>query len=281
MSRTSPYPGGVPTVSIVVAAYNPGSLLALTLDSIVAQTYDDWECVVVDDGSDEPLEWVPAVDPRIRLLQQPNAGVGAARNRGIASTRGPLIAFCDQDDEWLPTKLERQVAAFSSGGLCYTGFERVDLAGLRLGDGYRGPRGYEELLTGNGICASTVMIRRRVLDGGFDNRLPLGLGWDLWLRIAREHPIVPVDEVLARYREHPNQATRDYKVLWRDGRTILDRHEHPNAAAGRRRVRELSGIQAFDRARETRGPRHFLYAMAHAPRYTIRNMARWVRSFVR
>ena len=101
----------MPTVSIVVPAYNPGRLLTRALDSIVAQSFGDWECVVVDDGSDEALAWVAYRDPRIRLLRQANAGVAAARNRGIEATTGRLVAFCDHDDEWLPAKLERQVTS--------------------------------------------------------------------------------------------------------------------------------------------------------------------------
>ena len=271
----------MPTVSIVVPAYNPGGLLMRALDSIVTQSFGDWECVVVDDGSDEALAWVAYRDPRIRLLRQSNAGVAAARNRGIEATTGQLVAFCDHDDEWLPAKLERQVAAFSRGGLCYTSFERVDSWERRIGNGYGGARGYEDLLTGNGICTSTVMVRRDVLGGAFDTGLVAGEDWDLWLRIAREHAIIGIDEVLVRYRQHAHQASRDYRALWRDARTILDRHQHPNVDVGRRRVRVLSGMQAFDRARETRNLRHLAYAATHAPTYTGRQVVRWLLSLAR
>lgn len=279
--RIPSYAGPVPTVSIVVPAYNPGPMLGRALGAIIDQSFGDWECVVVDDGSEEPLAWVATVDPRIRLLRQANQGVAAARNRGIEATSGRLVAFCDHDDEWLPAKLERQVAAISECGLCYTAFERVDSCRRHIGSGYSGARGYADLLTGNGICTSTVMVRREVLEGGFDTGLVAGEDWDLWLRIARDHPIVGIDDVLVRYAEHPDQASRDYKALWRDARTILDRHEHPNADVGRRRLRELSGVQAFDRARETRQVRHLAFAAAHAPSYTGREVLRWLLSHAR
>ena len=265
-------------MSVIVPAYNPGSMLTRALRSIVDQTFGDWECIVVDDGSDEPLTWAADVDPRIRVLRQANEGVAAARNSGVEASSGTLVAFCDHDDLWLPAKLERQLAAMPGHALCYTAFERVDPCGKRIGDGYSGAKGYAELLTGNGICTSTVVVRRDALGAGFDTGLVVGEDWDLWLRIARSHPITGVDEVLVRYTEHPGQASRNYKALWRDARTVLDRHDHPNADVGRRRLRLLSGVQAFDRARETKEVRHLAFAATHAPSYTGGQVLRWLVS---
>lgn len=263
-------------VSIVIPAYEPGPDLLSALRSILAQTYTDWECVVVNDGSAENLEWVAGLDTRIRLVEQRRGGVAAARNRGIEEASSPLIAFCDADDVWLPEKLVQQVHALGDAALCYTDFERVDVDGNRVGPGYRGVEGYADLLQGNGICTSTVLVRADVLGSGFDPRLEVGEDWDLWLKIAAEHPIVRLDRVLVHYREHEGQVSRDYRALWRDARTVLARHDHPNARQGRRRLRFLAGVQAYDRARESHDIRDLAYALVHAPRYTARSLMRRV-----
>lgn len=266
----------MPGVSVIVPAYEPGADLLRALGSIVAQVFTDWECIVVDDGSAENLDWVAGLDPRIRLIRQPRGGVAAARNRGIAAANNDLIAFCDADDEWLPEKLAQQVQALGDAALCYTDFERVDVTGRRIGPGYDGVEGYADLLLGNGICTSSVLVRADALGSGFDPGLTAGEDWDLWLRIAREHRITGVHRVLVRYREHGGQLSRDYRALWRDARTVLARHDHPNARQGRRRLRFLSGAQAYDRARESHRMRDLTYALAHAPKYTARSMLRWV-----
>src|SRR5690606_14922552 len=127
-----------------------------------------FEIIVVDDGSSSPLH-LPR-HPIVRVVRQPNAGVSAARNRGINESTEELIAFLDHDDVWLPGKLAVQVAAMDEGvGLCSTNFT------LRLPTGERAPgwgggeTSYRSLLRGNGIASSTVMVAREVLDrvGGF------------------------------------------------------------------------------------------------------------------
>lgn len=102
----------VPRVSVVVPTYNAHALLAETLDAILAQTFADFELIVVDDGStDDTAAYLATLtDSRLRVVRQDNAGVGAARNRGIDEARGQLVAFCDHDDLWLPDKLMTQVA---------------------------------------------------------------------------------------------------------------------------------------------------------------------------
>ncbi len=107
-----------PLVSVIVPLYNKGATIARTLTSIRAQTFRDFEVIIVDDGSsDAGVEVVEGFqDDRLRLVSQPNAGPGAARNHGMAEARGPLLAFLDADDEWLPQYLERSVAALERLG---------------------------------------------------------------------------------------------------------------------------------------------------------------------
>src|SRR5215469_16732357 len=98
-------------VSVIIPAYNKGRWIGRALDSVVAQTYTDYEVIVVDDGStnDGPNVVTNYGDPRFRLMRQLNAGPGSARNHGLAEAKGELVAFLDADDEWFPCHLEDSV----------------------------------------------------------------------------------------------------------------------------------------------------------------------------
>lgn len=107
-------------VSVVVPTYNARPLLSQTLAAILAQTFADFELIVIDDGStdDTPEYLATLTDPRLRVIRQTNAGVGAARNRGIDESTGEFIAFCDHDDLWLPGKLATQMAFMDQSPAC-------------------------------------------------------------------------------------------------------------------------------------------------------------------
>lgn len=285
----------MPTVSVVVPAYNPGRYLRLALESIVAQTYPHWEAVVVDDGSTEDLGWVDSLHPQIRRVRQPNGGLSSARNTGIRETSGELVAFLDADDLWLPTKLERQVEALgaTSVTLVSTGFTVVDSDGSEVSGGFVGyADSYEELLQGNGICASTVVVRRSALEecGDFDTALAQCEDWDMWLRIARGHQIAKLTAVLARYRVHGGNMTRDYLSMRRHSRLVLARQkdtalpdELPDVerliGIGLRRLDRHTAAQAFGLARAayaTRSPttlRHLAWAVRLSPRLVLEQVA--------
>jgi GT2 family glycosyltransferase len=273
----------MPRVAVIVPVYNPGDYLRIALQSLFEQTFSDWECAVIDDGSVEDLAWVAEVHENVHLIRQTNSGVSAARNRGIAETSAPLIAFLDQDDEWLPAYLSRQVQQFDDDEgvvLSSTAFEIMDAAGCRVGPGFEGHNGsYEELLSGCGLHLSTVMARRTaVIEAGGFRPFLVSQDWDLWLRIARAGgALARVEETLGRWRAHDNNGSRDYKLLLRDAKAILASHSHPAARQGLRRVRHLSGVQAFDRARQARqSPRELIaalaWAMTHAPGFTARSL---------
>ena len=106
----------MPTVSVVIGTYNSARWLGATIDSVRRQTFQDWELVIVDDGSTDDTRRVVgghADDPRIRYVFQTRAGRSAARNRGIAMSSGPLVAFLDADDLWRPEKLAKQVSTLA------------------------------------------------------------------------------------------------------------------------------------------------------------------------
>jgi glycosyltransferase involved in cell wall biosynthesis len=274
----------VPDVSVVVPAFNPGRFLRFALDSVVAQTLYDWECVVVDDGGGEDISWVRSVDRRIRLVQQENLGVAAARNRGVEETSSPLVAFLDQDDLWHPEKLRAQVAQLvvePSAPLCSTDFDIVDAHGNRTGPGFHTNfYNYNELLLGDGICVSTTVVRRGPLEqsGGFAEQYRVATDWDLWLRLANNFGrFTRVDRILAHYRLHQTNESRNYEAILREGSEILRVHragpQQAAAVEGERRLRRLIGTQAFDEFRATRRLGPLFEALRLAPRYTIRNIA--------
>lgn len=287
--------GGRPHVTVVVPAYNPGPYLRVALDSLTNQTYPAWDAVVVDDGSTEDLSWVDSFDARVRRVRQQNTGLSGARNTGIRESAGELVAFLDADDFWLPPKLERQMAALADPdiALVSTGFTVVDSDGADVSGGFVGyADSYDELLQGNGICASTVVVRRSVLQrcGDFDPALKQCEDWDLWLRISRSHTIVKLPETLARYRVHGSNMTRDYLTMRLYSRRVLHRHLDESHAAGDRRRQELIQIglrrldrhvaaQAFELARAAYADhsphviRHLAWAVRLAPRFAVEQVA--------
>ena len=216
-----------PTVSVTICLYDSSPWIGATLESVLAQTYADFEVVVLDDGStDGCLERVRArfSDPRLRLFRQAHRGLGAARRASTAHARGEFVAFLDHDDLWRPHKLERQVAvarANADAGLVFSDCELIDAegrpTGRRLSHQYdyaamdlRG-RGLHELLQrGCFIDVSTVLARTTALReaGGFDPQYQYVEDFDMWLRVARRRPLVFVSETLARRRIHDLQFTR-------------------------------------------------------------------------
>ncbi|RPJ75440.1 MAG: glycosyltransferase family 2 protein, partial [Acidobacteria bacterium] len=204
---------GRPLVSVVIPAYNAAAMIGDALRSVFAQTFTDFEVVVVDDGStDDTARVVEALGAGVvRLIRQANRGPAAARNAGIAASTAPLIAFLDADDEWLPGKLELQTAYFAAhpeAALLHT-------ATARAGD--RQPEHEASRLAGEppasvfcdlfhtdyDINTLTVMVRREAVEeaGGFDERREVHVeDWDLWLRIAARHKVgyLPVPTAVRR-----------------------------------------------------------------------------------
>jgi glycosyltransferase involved in cell wall biosynthesis len=203
-------------VSAVIPAYNYARFVGRAIDSVFAQTYENIECIVVDDGStDDTPAVLAAYGDRIRMLRQQNRGLSAARNAGITMARGECVALLDADDEWLPEKLAKQVALLQARpevAVVGCGWNAVDSDGKFLfkvqlpapGPGEDAVRGIA--LRKRWVCgsASAAVIRRHVLDevGLFDETLTAAEDWDMWLRIGAEHKIANVPEVLLRIFHH-------------------------------------------------------------------------------
>jgi len=189
------------TVSVVLPTYNRAHTVRTAIDSVLAQSYEDFELIVVDDGStdDTPTVVSDVSDHRVQYLRFPeNRGANVARNAGIRAADGQYIAFQDSDDVWRPRKLELQVRTFERApadvGVVYTGYYRIS-------DGSRqyGPRGketlsgdiHEEMLKGNGwfIPTAVAAVRRACFDavGLFDERLQRLQDWEMWLRLSERY----------------------------------------------------------------------------------------------
>lgn len=207
-----------PSVSVIIPTYNRGWILREAIDSVLDQDYSGYELIVVDDGStDDTRAILDAYGREIIVLRQPNQGVSAARNRGIAESCARLVAFLDSDDLWLPQKLTRQVAFFQSNPealICQT--EEIWVRnGVRVNPKKRHqkPSGliFEPSLALCLVSPSAVMIRRSLFDtvGFFDERLPSCEDYDLWLRISCRYPVFLLDEPLIIKRGgHDDQLSK-------------------------------------------------------------------------
>lgn len=198
-------------VSVVIPAYNAEKHIRRSLGSVLAQTYTEFEVIVVDDGSmDQTSDIVRSyTDPRVRLVQQPNGGVSAARNQGVELARGDWIAFIDADDRWEPTFLEtvvRTARKFPGVVAVFTNF-RDSVTGrvmIPAKDGEaRVLESYFSFVLRNkqGMWSSCVLVHRETLRriGGFPIGVTHGEDLDTWARLAWTGPIAYVPEPLATY----------------------------------------------------------------------------------
>lgn len=232
-----PGPVTAPRVSVVVPVFNRASYVAQTLRSVLAQSFENFELIVVDDGSqDDSYERVIALnDPRIVCVRQPNSGRPAVpRNLGIRMARGSLIAFLDSDDVWLPEALERQIRVLDQrpdAGMAYGLATRFDdlrelgMAGPKIAS--LSDRIFEQLLLdGNFIPMASVMVRSEALQqlGGFDERPSFKAveDFDLWLRMAHDYPALLVPHVIARYRVHSENLSGDQRAMVLRVRHVLE-----------------------------------------------------------
>jgi glycosyltransferase involved in cell wall biosynthesis len=225
----------MPKVSIAIPAYNAMDYLPETLESVLAQTFTDFEVLVVNDGStDRTAEWVSQLtDPRVKLISQTNQGLAAARNTGIAHARGEYIAFLDADDLWEPTKLEKQVRVLEENpevGLVYTWMALINETGESTGRVFQNHAEgniWEKLIESNIVgCGSVAMVRRSCFEtlGGFDQNLRSFVeDWDMWLRIAFYHPFKVVKEPLVYYRQRSTSASNNWEAMEQSSRIVLEK----------------------------------------------------------
>lgn len=216
--------------SIIIPAYNAIKYLPETLESVLNQTFTNFEVLIINDGSsDSIVEWAAdIIDPRVKLISQTNQGVSAARNTGIKKSKGEYIAFLDADDLWEATKLEKQLQFLKNNpslGLIHTAMMLIDGEGKSLGRTFISNvegDALKALLEQNTIVTSSVIVRRNCLEtvGSFDNSLRSSEDWELWVRIASRYPFALIKEPLVFYRQHPHNTTKNWQMLEQDLHSI-------------------------------------------------------------
>jgi glycosyltransferase involved in cell wall biosynthesis len=212
----------MPGVSIILPTFNRTRFLTAAVESVMAQTYADWEMIIADDGSGEQTrDYLRALrDPRIRILWLEHCGNPArVRNAGIEAAGGRHLAFLDSDDLWAPTKLQRQLAAMGlrpSSRWSYCGCDRIDAQGRRLAAENRFPPRdgwiFEALLKlETAVAMPTVVANRDLVRalGGFDEQQHFGEHHDFCLRLALHSEVVAVREPLCSLRVHGEHYSAD------------------------------------------------------------------------
>jgi len=303
-----------PLVSVIIPAYNSGIYLEQAIESVHQQTFEDWELIIVDDGSTDDIAATCSKYPRVTLIRQEKSGVSIARNVGILNSTGQFIAFLDHDDIWQPTKLVKQLAALnvdSSIGICHTDVSFIDAEGKQLDPQKRTPlipahrntivhaltESVEKNYESSGILtSSSVAIRRSALASGglFDPGLDICGDTDLWLKICLRHKLAYVPSRETIYRLHEGNLSKN--MSGRDELELLsERFEAHRVRTGLREaatvVRKLKleaprhfAAQRFDRCRKSfrnRQPltaiRELVTATKLDPRFVAQSIFLWFK----
>ncbi len=237
-----------PSISVIIPAYNSAQYIGATLESVRAQTVEDWECLVVSDGSTDGTAAVAErhaeADPRIRVIRQPNAGRASAANNGfgLASPASEYVTFMDSDDVWLPDALEalhdallKHPEAAAVSGLA----DFIDEKGDPLETGWFSEQGrrrfgvkgkkvavlepsepttFISLAWATSIWPPGVLLARRKayeLAGPFDPAMWPSDDWDITIRLSRNGDIVFLDRIVLLYRRHGSNSSRDAEKIER------------------------------------------------------------------
>lgn len=212
----------MPKVSVLMPAYNGEKYIGQAIDSVLSQSFRDFELVVIDDGStDKSAEIVGSYsDKRIRYVANPtNLGLAGARNRAIEVSNGDYLAWLDCDDITLPGRFLKQVTLldeYPNVGLCGTWVRTLGLESEQVWQ-YPSDPGFvrARMLFDDPVATSAVMVRRSCLAADelhFDTRFPPAEDYDLWERVSRKNAVCNISEVLTLYRIHPNQISTIKRV---------------------------------------------------------------------
>jgi glycosyltransferase involved in cell wall biosynthesis len=258
-------------VSVTIPAYNAAEYLREAIESALAQTYREIEIVVVDDGStDHTRKVCESYGDRVRYFYIENDGTAGfgARYRSFREAQGQWIALLDQDDRWLPTKIERQIETlknFPDAGLVFTKCRVIDEHGreqsaltqdVARGGAYRldSHEALHTLFRSNPFSPSSALVSRRALDECGEPDTSAAGDWDMWFRVSKGHPLVVVDELLTEYRVSGEQFCSNKESLARRMWRTLDRNEplarrdcaqcRESLREGRAHVRDVFAVAA-------------------------------------
>lgn len=226
----------MPSISVIIAAYNAQDTIVETITSVLNQTFRDLEIIVIDDGSkDCTCDRVRSIkDERVKLFSCKNGGVAKARNRGIERATGEYISFLDHDDLWTKEKLADQIAALErspDAGVAYSWTMHLfgdedPIRFVPLKQVYHQGNVYEQLLLTNFInSASNILVRREAVEsvGGFDPIPVSNEDWDYYLRLAAKWQFVLVPQYQILYRQTANSMSSQVQRLEQGGQILLDK----------------------------------------------------------
>ncbi len=226
-----------PKVSVVIPTYNRARLISRAIQSVLNQSYQNLEIIIVDDGSMDNTEDTVRSFKDVRIVyirHEINKGASAARNTGIKASRGEYIAFQDSDDEWFPDKLDHQMKAFNNGpsklGIVYCGFYRIesDKKTYIPGDNIAQKEGdiHNELLKGNFIGTPAVLIKKECFENikYFDENIPALEDWELWIELSKYYSFKYINKPLLCSYSTPNSVNLNHKNLLKAHEIILATH---------------------------------------------------------
>jgi glycosyltransferase involved in cell wall biosynthesis len=235
---TDPERGELPLVSAVIPTHNRSAMLERALRSVFAQTYPRLEIVVVDDGSTDDtqivIERLQAERPIVYVRNPRPMGAPAARNRGIAAATGLFVAGLDDDDEWLPYRIERLVDAYDASFSCVTSDDLLVRPSRTLRWRKKRVITRRDILLSNMVGNQVLVERERILEiGGFDESLPAAQDYDVWIRLVERYgPVLSVREALQRVHiAHAGRITtstaqyRGYLAVYAKHRDKMDRRQ--------------------------------------------------------
>ncbi len=228
-----------PTVSVIIPTYNRAHLIGRAIQSVLNQTYQDFEVIVVDDGSIDNTEKIVKSfnDPRIRYIRhEKNKGAAAARNTGIRAARGKYIAFQDSDDEWLSEKLEKQMKIFENApaevGVVYTDVWRITGDKKRYfyspeimpEDGIIYEQALDYRVMNIGI--QTALIKKEVFDkaGMFDEKIPRFIDLEFFIKVSKHYYFYHIGEPLVNYFDTDQSISANTKALIAARKLILEKY---------------------------------------------------------
>ena len=230
------------TVSIILPLFNGEKFIEETLLAVGGQSFSDAELIIIDDGStDNSPEIIKNIRDtsnapilkNLKILTKKNGGVASARNYGINIANGKLLAFLDQDDIWLPDKLQKQVEKMEKTGavFCYTAFSRFYSDGKEIPkqNGYNHrKKTLRALISGNlFIPPSSVIVKKDIAEreGGFDSSLIPSDEWDFFLTILEKHEPAYCSEILVKFRSHPTStAKKQKKKIFEAQMKVIEKH---------------------------------------------------------
>lgn len=221
-------------VSVIIPTYNRAQYIAEAIDSVLNQTYQDFEIIIVDDGSTDNTKEIikPYLDDysnKIRYFYQKNKGISAARNMAINKAREDYIAFLDSDDRWLPEKLEKQMKVIKDENINFVYSAMYVENNGRMTNRIipaNPATDFLGLLTKNqSIAMATTIIKKEYITktGMFDETLTVSVDYDLWLRVLLKYKVKYLKEPLTIYREHADNITKNIENVKKSGIVICQK----------------------------------------------------------